>query len=356
MTHKAGIQFLGMGVALPNNVITNDDLSSIVDTDDEWIYSRTGFKERRYVSEDQTVADLAIEASKDTLAYAGFDPADIDLIIVATSTPDLIYPSTCCQVQHGIGAKNAFGFDISMGCSGFVYSLNTAAQYIENGSARNALIVSSDVHSRYINWDDRSTCVLFGDAAGAMLIQRQEDTSKPSEFLGMHMMMDGSRGHFLTMHNFRHNAPMVKPRSKEELSCVTMNGREVFKFAAGEIPYFILETLSKFDLTPQEIDFYLFHQANVRIMDVIIEKLNLRPEQVIVSLEKYSNTSAASTLLALYDAIHSGQVTPGSTIYLSGFGAGLSAASAIINWNAVDQRMPPEGFGAQIPVTMAATR
>ena len=339
---KHGITFLGIGTALPDRVVTNEELSQYVDTSDEWIYPRTGFKERRFVEENQTVADLAIGAAKDTLAFAEFDSADVDLIIIATSTPDLIYPATCCQVQAAIGAVNAFGFDISMGCSGFVYALNTAIQYIQNGSARNALVISSDIHSRCVDWDDRSTCVLFGDAAGGMLISRAEDSPNGhdnDELIAMHMMLDGRRGQQLTMPNYRPNAPMVKPRTLNQKPYVAMNGREVFKFAAGEMPSIVIGALDEVGLKPKDIDFYAFHQANIRIMDSIIERLGLRPEQLIISLENYSNTSAASTLLALNDAIKSGQLTPGSSLYICGFGAGLSAASVILKWNAVDKRL-----------------
>ena len=337
-TTKYGLSIKGIGTALPETVVTNDDMAKLVDTSDEWIYSRTGFKERRVVTKDETVNDLAIAAAKDALAYAGMKGEDIDLIIVACSTPDHIYPAASCTVQAAIGATNAFGFDLSMGCSALVYALNIATQFIENGTSKNVLLVAADTHSRYMDWYDRNISVLFGDGAGALVVTRNEEAGK-TDIITSYMMLDGTRGFQLKLPVQRPNCPVAEPRTHIDPSTVIMNGREVFKFAVGEVPKMIAEALEQAGMKPSDVDYYVLHQANVRIMDAMIEKLQLKPEQMVVSLEKYGNTSAASIPLALKDGILSGQVQPGKTMVLCGFGAGLAMALTCIEWNAVDQRL-----------------
>ncbi len=335
--HKYGVSVKGIGVSLPSTVVKNEDLTALVETSDEWISSRTGFRERRVVSGNEKVTDLAIEAAQNALAYAGMTGSDVDLIINASSTPDYIYPAGCGVVQQGIGAPQAFGFDVAMGCSGLIYALGIAIQFIENGTAKTALVIGADTHSRYTDWYDRNTCVLFGDGAGAFVISRNESPSE-TDILAMDFMLDGTKGQEIRLPINRDNCPLVEPRNFEEQSSVYMNGREVFKFAVGEVPKIIEATLQKAGLTPQEVDYYVLHQANVRIMNSMSERMNVSPEQLIVGLEKYGNTSAASIPLALYDALQAEQIQPGATLVLCGFGAGLAVATAVVKWNCIDRR------------------
>lgn len=336
-----GVTIKGVGAALPPTVVTNDDLSQIVDTDDEWIRSRSGFKQRRFLQGDETVTDLSIAAAKDALAYAGMQGEDIDLIIHASGTSESVYPCSASVVQHAIGASKAFGFDISMACSGLIYALGIASQFIQTGKAKNVLIVAGDAHSRFVDWTDRSTCVLFGDGAGAFVVSRQEE-GKPSDLHYLDLYLDGSRGCQLALPNNRPNAPMVKPRSEEALmktGMVTMQGKSVFKFAVEDVLGLIRQGVEKSGFQPHEIDYYVMHQANYRILDAMAERFTLSKEQVIINLENYGNTSAASIPLAMVDAVKDGRIQPGKRLLFCGFGAGLAVATAIVDWHAVDHRV-----------------
>lgn len=335
---KYGVAIKGIGVSLPPNIIRNEDLASLVDTSDEWILSRTGFKERRVVSEDQLLTDLAVESASNALAFAGMSGEEIELIIHASSTPDYIYPAGCGVIQQAIGARHAFGFDIAMGCSGLIYAMGIAIQFIENGTVKSALIVGADTHSRYTDWYDRNTCVLFGDGSGSFVLTRHEVPGE-TDILAIDMVLEGSKGQDIRLPINRDNCPLVAPRTRMEKSAIYMNGREVFKFAVGEVPKFIEATLQKAQLAPQDVDYYVLHQANARIMTAMVERMNVRPEQMVVHLEKYGNTSAATIPLALHDALLLGEVQPGSTLVLCGFGAGMAVATAVLKWNCVDQRL-----------------
>lgn len=348
-----GVSIRGIGVALPPTVIKNDDLTQLVDTSDEWITSRTGFKERRVVQGDESVTDLAIAAGKDALAFAGLPAEDVDLIIIASSTPDHIYPAACAVVQQGLGAYRAFGFDMAMGCSGLMTALATAVQFIENGTARTALVIGADTHSRYMDWYDRNTCVLFGDGAGAFVLSRSE-TPGETDVLGLDFMLDGSRGEQIKLPVQRNNCPLVSPRTQAEKSAVSMNGREVFKFAVGEVPRLMEATIAKAGLSPQEIGHYVLHQANERIMTAMVERMQLEPDKMVVSLSQYGNTSAASIPLALNDALKSGTVVPGETLMLCGFGAGLTVTTLVVKWRCVDKRQPAMSVGAAKPAVAGA--
>lgn len=335
--NKHGVAIRGIGVALPDSVIKNEDLTSLVDTSDDWIFSRTGFRERRVVSGDELLTDLAVKSANNALQYAGITGDEVDLIIHASSTPDYIYPAGCSVVQQAIGAKHAFGFDIAMGCSGLIYAMAIAAQFIENGTARTALIIGADTHSRYTDWYDRNTCVLFGDGAGAFVLSRH-DTEGKTDILALDLMLDGSKGGEIKLPIMRENCPLVSKRQTSEKSYIYMNGREVFKFAVGEVPKLIETALQKANLQPNDIDHYVLHQANARIMTSMIERMNIQPERMIIRLEKYGNTSAATIPLALYDALQDEEIKTGSKLLLCGFGAGLAVATAVVNWNCVDHR------------------
>lgn len=333
-----GVKMSGIGAYAPESVVTNDDLTQLVETSDEWIRTRTGIEERRVVKGDESIADLAIPAAEEALKSAGMSGEDIDLIIVASSTPDTIYPASACQVQSAIGAKNAAGFDMALACSGFVYGCVIAQQFIRTGMIKNALIIGADIHSRYTNWHDRNTCILFGDAAGAAILSRDESKDR---FMASDIHLNGDKGMELTLFTPAENCPLVEPRSPVN-HFVYMNGREVFKFAVGVVPKSIQNVLDDSGLEVGDLDKVVLHQANIRIMEAMSEKLNLPPEKMVINLQKYGNTSAASVPLALNEAVLKGEVTPGDKVLMCGFGAGLAWGTTIFEWTCVDQRLSPE--------------
>lgn len=335
-TKQYGAKIIGIGVSVPETVVKNDDITQLVETSDEWIFTRTGFKNRHVVTGNEKMTDLGVHAAKEALAFAGISGEEIDLIVMGSSTPDYIYPAGAGVIQNAIGAKNAIGFDVAMACSGLIYAIGIALQFIQNGSRKTALVLGSDTHSRYTDWYDRNTCVLFGDGAGAFIIQRT--TPEENEILAMDMMLDGSRGEFIKLPTNRPNCPLVEPRNIEESATIYMNGREVFKFAVSEVPVFMAKTLAQANLTPRDVDYYVMHQANDRIMSAMAERMDIEPEQMIVSLENYGNTSAASIPLALNDALEAETIQPGQTIMMCGFGAGLAMAAVAAKWTCVDHR------------------
>lgn len=331
-----GSTIIGVGSCVPPSVITNDELTKLVDTSDEWITTRTGIKQRRVVTGDEGVADLAIGAAKEALRSANMEGKEIDLIIVACSTPDVVYPATSCQVQHAIGAVNAAGFDMALACSGFVYGLIIAQQFIRTGMRKNALVIGADIHSHYTNWYDRNTCILFGDGAGAAILTR---TDGPDSFLANDFHLDGSKGMELTLYNNLENCPLVAPKTPVN-NYVYMNGREVFKFAVGVVPQSIQLVLDQAGLDIDKIDHFVLHQANIRIMHAMSERLGIPEEKLVVNLDQYGNTSAASIPIALNQAVLEGRIKPGELLVFCGFGAGLAWASTICRWTAVDHRVP----------------
>jgi 3-oxoacyl-[acyl-carrier-protein] synthase-3 len=335
-----GVSIAGIGACVPNTVVTNDDLTRLVETSDEWITTRTGIRERHVVTGDESVADLAIAAAQDALASAGMSGEEIELIIVASSTPDTIYPAVACQVQHAIGATRAAGFDMALACTGFVYGLVVAQQFLQTGMYKTALVIGADIHSRFTDWSDRNTCVLFGDGAGAAVLTGQPG---PSNILASDLHLDGSKGMELTLFTQAPNCPLVEPR-KEANPFVYMNGREVFKFAVGTVPKSIAQTLEAAGLTIDQVDHLVLHQANIRIIQAMSEKLNLPLERLIMNLDKYGNTSAASIPIALNEAVLTGRVKPGDLLVFCGFGAGLAWATTVVRWTCVDQR--PQAIAA----------
>ncbi len=330
-----GLSLAGIGAAIPQNTITNDDLTQLVDTSDEWIRSRTGIGQRHVVSGDQSVADLAAAAARDALESAGMQGEDIELIIVGTSTPDAVYPAVSCRVQHAIGATNAAGFDMAMACSGFVYGLVIAQQFLRTGMYKNALVIGADIHSRFMDWYDRNICVLFGDGAGAAIL-----TAEPGgedHFLASDLHIDGSKGQELTLNIPSQNCPLVAPRS-EVSPYVHMNGREMFRFAVGIVPESIRTVASQAGVSLEDVDHFVLHQANIRIMQAMSEKLDIPKEKLVTNLETTGNTSAASIPIALNEAVLTGQVKPGDLLILCGFGAGAAWGSTALRWTCVDQR------------------
>jgi len=333
--NKYPVTIAGVGKYLPETIITNDDLTKLVDTNDEWIYSRSGIKERRVVSGNETASSLAAKAALDALGFAGEAPENIDLIICATSVPDNYYPAMACEVQAAIGAVNAAAFDVVAACSGLIYALKLAKSLIECGEYKNILMIGADVHSRIINWSDRTTCVLFGDGAGAFLVKRSEDGE--NDVLAVDVKADGIKGSELKAPVSGKNCPLVEPNDSEQ-KYVTMNGREIYKFAVSSVPESIKSVTEMAGLTKDDIDKYVLHQANIRIIHAIADKLGENQEKFYINLQKYGNTSSASIPIALTEAVEENKIKSPSTLVFSGFGAGLTWGTAVVRWRAKDKR------------------
>lgn len=329
------VKIIGIGAYAPETVISNADLSKIVDTSDEWITSRTGIKNRRIVSGNESSVSLATKASQEALAFAGMNAEEIDCIIVGTSMPDNLYPSCACELQGELGC-NAVAFDVTAACTGFIFAMSIASQYIKGGCFKNVLVVGTDVHSRFLDWEDRGTCVLFGDGAGAMILTAEDDLNN-NELLSVDLNSDGKRGKELTIALSGKNCPLVEPNDQRP-STVYMNGREIYKFAVTDVPKTILKALETANLTIEDIDFLVPHQANIRILKALADKLKLPIEKVIHNVEDYGNTSSASIPLAMKEALKVGTIKTGDILALTGFGAGLTWGTAIVKWNAIDKR------------------
>jgi len=317
-------KIIGTGRYLPNKVLTNFDLEKMVDTTDEWIYSRSGIKERRIADQESSI-DLAILAAKDAIKSANINPEVIDIIIVATMTSEYTTPAVGCLVQKAIGAHNAMAFDISAACSGFIYSLHIANQFLVNGIYKTALVIGSEKLSHIINWEDRNTCVLFGDGAGAVVI---EASSTPG-ILATECKSVGEDYACLTAGNNRVKTPFGKLDIVQEQ--LQMDGREVFEFACTKVPQCIENLLETAQMSKDEIDFYILHQANIRIIKKVAKKLDQDIEKFYTNMEKYGNTSSASIAIALDEMYKSG-VLQGKKAVLSGFGAGLTYGATVIQF------------------------
>ncbi|MDI6827119.1 MAG: beta-ketoacyl-ACP synthase III [Armatimonadota bacterium] len=326
-SHGAGI--IGIGSFAPQKVLTNADLEKIVDTTDEWIVTRSGIRERRIVENGVAASDLAVEAANKALSSAGISAEKIDLIICATITGDYPFPATSCVIQDRIGAKNAAAFDLQAGCSGWVYSLATAAQFIETGAYEHILVVGVDVLSCVTDWTDRSTCVLFGDAAGAALVGRVE---AGKGLLSFTLGADGSGGDLLKIPAGGSKLPPSEETVSNRQHYIKMEGREVFKFAVRIMGEASLKVLEKCGLSPSDVSLFIPHQANIRIIEAAAERLNLPPEKVFVNVQSYGNTSAASIPLALDEAYRMGRLGNGDIVVVVGFGAGLTWAAGVIKW------------------------
>lgn len=331
---KSGIRagILGVGSAVPQRVLTNHDLERMVDTSDEWISTRTGIKERRISESTDRTSDYATLAALKAMERAGVDPMELDLIIVATLTPDKFCPPTACIVQDRIGARRAAAFDLSAACSGFVYALDVAARGVEAGAYQRVLVIGADLLSHVTDYTDRSTCVLFGDGAGAAVVGPVERGGILSTYLGA----DGSGGSKLTV-------PAVRDREAEgsggdEKSYIRMEGNEVFKFAVRVMPEAALEALRRAGIPAEEVDLFIPHQANIRIIDAAAKRLGIGSDKVFVNVHKYGNTSAASIPLALDEALDEGRIQEGDTLVLVGFGGGLTWAASVVEWTG--ERVP----------------
>ncbi len=319
----------GTGSYLPTNVVTNDDLAQKVDTSDEWIQSRTGIKERRILAEAEATSDMCIKAAERALEDANISADKLDLIVVGTVTPDMLFPSTACLVQDKIGAKNATAFDVSAGCTGFIYALATGSKFLEAGFYKNALIIGSDAVSRVIDWSDRSTCVLFGDGAGAVVLQASDSEEG---IIGSYLRSDGGGSHYLHLPAGGSRLPATEKTINDTLHSLKMEGREVFKFAVRAMEEATLKVLTENNLSLEEIDHLIPHQANIRIIESSLKRLGLAEEKVFVNLHKYGNMSGASVPVALDEAARQGKFKKGDLLVLVAFGAGLTWGSSAIRW------------------------
>jgi 3-oxoacyl-[acyl-carrier-protein] synthase-3 len=321
----------GWGCYLPERVLSNADLERMVDTSDEWIRARSGILRRRIADSSETSGTMGVRAGRAALEVADCDPAALDLVIVATATPDYPgFPATASLVQHALGARRAGAFDLLAGCSGFLYGLVTAAQYIQGGGARRILLIGAETLSRIVDWSDRATCVLFGDGAGAVVV---EATDRPGGLLGFELGSDGGGEAALYLDE---DADSVDPdgrrRDGDGRGVLRMHGREVFRFATTVVPESLRGALQRAGLAPRDLDLFIPHQANARIIAAMNDRLGLDSDRVVVNLHEYGNTSAASIPIALCEAIAAGRVHPGDRIAMAGFGAGLSWGSVVWQW------------------------
>ncbi len=324
---NAGI--ISTGKALPVSRLTNKDLEDMVDTNDEWIKSRTGIEERRILTTEETNSYLSARAARIALERAELSPQEIDVLIVATVTPDLILPSTACLIQDIIGAYNASAFDLAAGCTGFLYGLQVAVQFIENNSARNILLVGVDTLSPIVDWQDRNTCVLFGDGAGAVVLSR---VGEEQGILSSKMYSDGSKAKLLYVPSGGSNEPARYRTIDERGHYIKMNGPEVFKFAVTVMVDSTLHALELSQRKKEDLDFLIPHQANVRIIKAACKRLDLNSEQVIVNINRYGNMSSASIPVALDEALEENKIQRGDLIAMVSFGAGLTWGAAVMQW------------------------
>lgn len=329
MSAAYSVEIKGLGAYVPEKILTNFDLEKMVDTTDEWIRTRTGIRERRIAAKGQKSSDLGYEAAKEALQNANLQPSDIELIIVATITPDMFFPSTACQIQAKLGA-NCGAFDLAAACSGFPYALATAEAFIRAGMYKNILVVGAEVLSGFIDWKDRATCVLFGDGAGAAVVSRLEP--KGHGVIASYLGSDGTQAEILKIPGGGSANPPSEQTLKDGLHFLKMQGSEVFKVAVRTMDLAVKEVLKRANMTLDEIDFLIPHQANIRILQAVTERLQLPMEKVIINVDRYGNMSSASTVVALYDAVKSGKVKKGSKIVLVAFGGGLTWASNVIRW------------------------
>ena len=318
----ARVSITGLGCNVPAKVVTNDDLSLTLDTSDEWIRTRTGIRERRVASQEEALSDVAMPACLAALAQAGVNAADLDLVIVATVTPDMTFPSTGAILADRLGAPDAAAYDLSAGCTGFMYALAQGYGMLAGGLSQRALIVGGDLLSKLLDWTDRSTCVLFGDGAGAVVLEAVDSGG----FLAFELGADGAGGANLWL-------PGSGSRHFDDpANLLKMNGREVFKFATRVLVSSAEAVLDRCGLTAQDVDVYVPHQANVRIIDHAAKKLGFPDEKVVVNVDRYGNTSSGSIPLALQDAAADGRVRPGRLVLMTGMGAGLTWGSSLIEW------------------------
>ncbi|HQI22116.1 MAG TPA: beta-ketoacyl-ACP synthase III [Candidatus Saccharicenans sp.] len=330
MTEKERrIKIRSTGVYLPDKVLTNADLEKMVDTSDEWITTRTGIKERRIVSKEQVTSDLAVNAARMALERGGLKAEDVDLILVATNTPDTIFPATACWVQKKLGIKEIPAFDLEAGCTGLLYALIVAESLILSGTARRILLIGADILTKITNWEDRSTCVLFGDGAGAFILEESDDDSG---LISHYWGADGSLAELLILPGGGTLHPANEKTVEKKLHYLTMKGNEVFKHAVKRMGESALEALKRAGLDKSQVDYLIPHQANLRIIDATGERLNLPKEKIVANIHKYGNMSVATIPVALHELAEEGKLQKGKIIVMVAFGAGFTWAAAVYRW------------------------
>jgi 3-oxoacyl-[acyl-carrier-protein] synthase-3 len=331
---KISVGITGLGSYVPERVVTNDDISKLVETSDDWIVTRTGIRERRVADEKVATSDLAVKAAELALKDAGIDADELDLIIVATATPDHAFPSTAALVQKNLGASKAAAFDLSVGCSGFIYGMVTGANFISSGMYKKVLVIGAETLSKIVDWTDRNTCVLFGDGAGACVL---ESCDESFGILASELGSDGLNGDVLILPAGGSRYPATAETVEKKLHTIKMDGKEVFKFAVRVMEKSSMRVLEEAGLTQDQLDFLIPHQANMRIIDAAMKKLQLGREKTHINLDKYGNMSAASIPVSLDEALREGKIKEGDVVLLIAFGAGLSWASIVMRWNRRDR-------------------
>lgn len=324
----------GWGMSVPERILTNSDLEKIIDTSDQWIVEMTGIRERHVVEKGQTTSTLAVEAAWNALSVAKLKPTDIDLIICSTSTPDYFFPATACLVQDRIGAKKAGAFDLSAACSGFIYALNMAAQAIKSGSLKNVLVIGSETLSRFVNWSDRNTCILFGDGAGAVVLQSSENLGGVFSSV---MHSDGSGADLLSLPAGGSKNPACEETLRAGLHYIHMDGKEVFRFATRVMAQATREAVASAGMTLEDVKWIIPHQANFRIIEAAARGLKLPLDRFVINLEKYGNTSTASIPIAICEAAKDGRLQKGDQFVLVGFGAGLTWGALTAQWTGIPE-------------------
>ena len=322
----------GLGSYVPENILTNADLEKIVDTNDEWILSRTGIRERHIAPKEMPVSELCYQAGVRALEDAQIAPEEVDLVVVATITPDYAFPATACLVADRLGAKNAAAFDLEAGCTGFIYGVATASQFIASGMYKTVLVIGGETLSKVLNWEDRSTCILFGDGAGAAVLQPVEEGFG---FLSFDLGSDGSGGKLLTQPAGGSQCPASFETVEKNLHTIQMEGKEVYKFAVRIMGDASLKVIEKAGLSKEDVDLLVPHQANMRIVDAAVKRLGISPDKVVVNLDKYGNMSAASIPVALDEAVKAGRVAEGDIVVMVGFGTGLTWGACVLKWTKV---------------------
>ncbi len=330
MSYPVRAKISALGTYVPPKVLTNEDLERMVETSHEWVMERTGIRERHIVEKGVATSDLAVEAAKIALAQRGISTAEIGAILVATVTPDMFFPSTACLVQHKLGAKNTWGFDLSAACSAFVYALQTGAQFINSGAHKNVLVIGADVMSSIIDYTDRATCVIFGDGAGAVLLEAAEDDA--TGLIDFLHEVDGSGGCSLYMPGGGSLNPSTHETVDKKMHYVHQDGQAVFKYAVKKMAEVCERLLKRNNLKGCDIDAFIPHQANRRIITATGERLGLRPESVIINIDRYGNTTAATIPLAMQTAIEEGKLKRGSLVMLASVGAGFTVGATLLRW------------------------
>jgi len=322
------VKIIGTGSYIPTNVLTNNDLEKMVNTNDEWIITRTGIKERHIVKDNEITSDISSKAAMQALEDAKLRPEQLELIILATNSPDMIFPATACLVQDKIKAINAATFDMQAGCSGFVYGMITAWQFIVSGFYNNVLVIGAETLSKFVDWTDRNTCILFGDGAGAVVLK----ADKVEGILSGYLKADGSGADLIKIPAGASKNPASHETVEQRLHYVKMKGNEVFKYAVKYMKRSTISALEKCNISVADVDCFIPHQANIRIISVVAKVLGIKKDKVYINLDKYGNTSAASVAIALDEAVRQGKIQNGDIVVLTAFGAGLTSGSIVIKW------------------------